>query len=180
MRGSGSACACETLETDLSLDEAHAILEPFFLSVRDLFLAAGLTKIKQTKFVVAHGLHDTARHFAACDESGLTILAAPELAELGTPLALGILAHECGHATDFLYPGEFALGGERVLRRVRDDVSEGQWVRWARSWRDRDDDVVEITADKIAEGVWGSPIGYAGPCKLQNFRTGEARPVGLR
>ena len=177
MRGSAS---CPELSTELSLDEAHSILEPYFLSVRDVFLEEGLTALKRVRFHVEQGLHDTPRHFAACSGDGRNIYAAPELAELPYEFTIAILAHECGHASDFLYPGEFALGSERVLRRLRSDVSEKQWVRWQRSWEVRTDDVVEITADKIAELVWGKPIGYRGPCMLQSFSGGVPRPVGLR
>jgi len=172
--------ACPTLETDLSLDEAHGILAPFFEEVRSDFLKHGFLLVKEVKFFVAPEMHDTPRHFAACSENGKKILVAPELAELDYAFVIGIMAHEFGHATDFLYPGEFFLGRDGTERRRRDDVSEGQWIRWTKTWENRPYDVVEKTADGIAEKVWGSPIGYAGPCKLQNFRTGEARPQGLR
>ena len=171
--------ACPELETTVSLDEAHGILLPFFEEVRALF-SAHFPLLKRVDFYVAHGLHDSARHFAACSANGKEILCAPEMVELPHPLVTGILAHECGHAVDFLYPGEFALGRGGVIRRDRKAVTDGQWTRWQKAWEARNDDVVEQTADGIAEKVWDEPIRYAGPCKLQNFRAGEARPQGLR
>ena len=172
--------ACPKLATELTLDEAYGILLPFFAVARERFIAAGFTLLRKVEFFVAPEIHDSPRHFAACAETGKKILCAPELIELPSPYVVGILFHECGHAADFLYPGEFALGRSGVIRRQRDAVSEGQWVRWQKSWSTRDADVVEQTADRIAESVHGEPIGYAGPCLLQNFRTGEARPQGLR
>jgi len=171
--------ACPELDP-VMLDEAYGILLPFFEVVREAFVQAGFPLVKQVTFYVAPEIHDTPRHFAACAETGKKVLCAPELVELPHPYVTGILYHECGHAVDFLYPGEFALGKGGVLRRRRDDVTDGQWLRWQKAWTSRDADVVEQTADGIAEIVKGEPIGYAGPCLLQNFRTGEARPQGLR
>ena len=172
--------ACPELVTGLSLDEAHAVLEPFFLAARALFLERGLELCRRTRFFVADDMHDTPRHFAGCSADGREIVVAPELAELPYEFVVGILAHEFGHAADFLYPGEFALGRGGVVRRRRQDVDETQWLRWQRTWDARDPDVIEVTADSIAELVWGQPIRYTGPCQLQNFRIGEARPHGLR
>lgn len=172
--------ACPKLETTVSLDEAYEILHPLFEEICKHFVAEGFLLVKKVGFYVAPAIHDTPRHFAACAETGKKILCAPELVELPHPFVTGILYHECGHAVDFLYPGEFALGKGGVIRRRRDDVSETQWLRWQKTWGARDADVVEKTADGIAEIVKGESIGYAGPCMLQNFRTGEARPQGLR
>ena len=172
--------ACPVLETSLTLDEAHGVLIGFFEAMRSDFLKSGLLLVKKVEFFVAPEMHDTERHFAACSENGKKILCAPELAELDYSFVIGIMAHEFGHATDFLYPVEFFLGKEGVERRSRASESETQWIRWTKTWEKRSYDVVEKTADGIAEKVLGMPIGYAGPCKLQNFRTGEARPQGLR
>jgi len=171
--------ACPKLDTDVTLDEAHGILLPFFDSVRKEYVEE-FPLVRKVELYVARDAHDTPRHFAGCSETGKKIVVAPEMVELPYPFVLGILAHELGHAVDFLYPGEFVLGREGVIRRERAAVTDGQWTRWFKAWERRDDDVVEQTADQIAERVWGMPIGYAGPCKLQNFRTGEARPQGLR
>jgi len=71
--------------------------------------------------------------------------------------------------------------GEPARRRTREQTADdAQWERWLRAWQTRDDDVVELTADAIAHHVVGARIGYVGPCLLQCFDRGEARPVGLR
>jgi hypothetical protein len=176
-----SSSSCAELTTELDLDEALAILEPYFFSIREKFVEAGLGKCRKTMLYVAPEVHDTPRHFAACRTDGLVVLAAPEMVELPEEFVVGILAHELGHATDFLYPGEFVIGqDEKIVRRSRDAVDDRQWLRWQRGWDKRAADVVERTADLVAGAVWEKPIGYAGPCHLQNFRTGEARPQGLR
>lgn len=174
--------ACQRRETELTLAEAHSILEPFFRASKQLFVDLGLSRLSRTRFEIDSGLHDTPRHFAACTEDGRTVFAAPELADMPFEFVVGIFAHECGHAADFLYPGEFALGAGKVIRRELDGdaVSDTQRIRWMKAWEARDADVVELTADGIAEQVWGKPIGYGGPCLLQNFRSGPRRPKGLR
>jgi hypothetical protein len=171
---------CDVLITDLSLDEALHVLEPFYREIQDRFLQFGLAKVKSTSFYVAPWVHDAPRHFAACSETGREIVAAPEMSELNYDIVIAILAHELGHAADFLYPGEFVMAGDGVRRRSRDEGDDTQWVRWMRSWEKRDDDTVESTADGIASLVMGAPIGYIGPCKLQCFNRGVARPQGLR
>lgn len=169
------------LETDLSLEEAFAVLEPFYLEIRKSFVDSGYDRVKRTRLYVAPGIHDSPRHFGACRDDGCAIIVAPELAELPYPFVIGILGHELGHATDFLYPGEFTLDKDRrSSRRDMENVGDTQRARWMVTWEKRDADVVEYTADSIAEQVWGAPIGYAGPCLLQNFRVGNARPEGLR
>lgn len=170
---------CDSLTTDLSLDEALAVLEPFFDVIRERFLAHGFTRLKSTTLYVASWAHDTPRHFAACSEDGRSIIVAPEMAELPVEMASAIMSHEFGHATDFLYPGEFT-GGEAVVRRSRDEVSDKTWIKMQRTWESRDDDQIERTADGIAVAVMGIPIGYVGPCQLQCFNRGTARPQGLR
>ncbi len=174
------AATCLDLTTDVSIDEADAILEPYFSAVRERFLEAGLD-IAKTKMSVRSWAHDSARHFAACREDGSEIVLAPQLVELNQEIVVGILAHEFGHATDFLYAGEFWIGRGGVTRRTREDAgSDTQWVRSCRAWSERDEDVVERVADAIASSVMGIPIGYLGPCYLQSFTGGVRRPVGLR
>lgn len=126
-------------------------------------------------------IHDSPRHFAACTDDGLQIYAAPELADLPDNVVLAIFAHEFGHATDFLYPAEFARGRDGAYRRDFGNVSERQVRAWITGWNNRDADAIEFAADAIAELVLGMPIGYQGPCQLQCFNCGEGRrPVGLR
>jgi len=171
---------CENLTTDLSLDEALAVIDPFFEEIRDRYLARGYSKVRGTTLYVAAWAHDTPRHFAACSEDGRSIIIAPEMAELTVEIVGAILAHELGHATDFLYPGEFVLGKDSVARRARDTTTDKTWIKMQHAWQERDDDVVERTADAIAIDTMGVPIGYVGPCQLECFNRGTARPQGLR
>jgi len=173
---------CLDIATELDCDEALEILEPYFVAMREVFVGeAGLKLCRRTRLYVAPWLHDSPRHFAACRDDGLVALVAPELAELPEPTVVAIFAHELGHASDYLYPGEFALDGDgQCVRRSRDSVDESQWIRWMKAWDRRDDDLVEQMADAIAEWATGSRIGYCGPCQLQAFNRGEARPQGLR
>ena len=174
--------ACLDLATDLDCDEARRCIEPFFEELRRVFVEeAGLALAARPRLYCAPGYHDTPRHFAACRDDGLVIIVAPELAELPVGTAVAILAHELGHATDYLYPAVWALGKEgEAVRRSRDATSEVQWTRWVKAWERRDADLVEQTADALAELATGSRIGYLGPCQLQAFDRGRARPQGLR
>lgn len=181
---------CPDTTTTATLEEAKAMLEPYFLAARERFVRAGFSKVIRASFKVTGSMHDTARHFAGTRDDGLVIQVAPEMVELAEEFVVAIMAHELGHATDFLYPGEFVLGrDEELVRRRRagsvtdegeDDAEAKQWKRWLRMWKERDAYVVEKTADVIAEHVWGKPIGYQGPCLLETFEGGVPRPVGLR
>lgn len=172
---------CPAITASLGADEAFLVLEPYFLALREIYVGTGLDRLSRTQLYCAPWVHDSPRHFAACRDDGTAIVVAPELADLPEPTVIGIFGHELGHAVDFLYPAEFVLGREReVIRRARADGKDKQWARWVKSWAGRDDDVVEFTADGIAEYVTGARIGYRGPCKLQCFNRGEARPQGLR
>lgn len=174
--------ACPDTTTDLSDEEAHLILEPYFLVVQERYCDSklGLELCAQTRLRVDRKMHDTARHFAACDSTGKQILLAPEMAELPEDTVLAIIAHELGHACDFLYPGQFLLRGEDApaLRRLPDSTKH--WQRGLRDWKNRDDDVVELTADAIAHYALGVRYGYRGPCLIQTFGATRLRPVGLR
>jgi len=176
--------SCPETETDLTTDEAHAIVEPYFFVVLEQFLDAGFDRLRSVQLRCRRWVHNSPRHFAACFEDGSEIVVAPELAELGYDTVCAMLAHELGHATDFCYPAEFVLQSDgSILRRAELDLDDPrvakQWRKWQRGWKERDTDTVEITADAIAEQVMGVPIGYRGPCLLQSFE-GEPRPIGLR
>lgn len=160
--------------------DAFVVLEPYFLVVQEQFVDAGFDRCARTTLVCAPWVHDSPRHFAACEETGHRIFAAPELADLPDTTVIAIFAHELGHAVDFAYPATFALGREGIQRRDFSSVSEKQVRAWMSGWNARDADAVEVTADKIAESVLGVPIGYSGPCELQSFGRGHARPQGLR
>jgi hypothetical protein len=170
--------ACEPAYTSVTRSEAHAILEPYVEEARRLFLEADLD-VSATRFAI-QDVHDSPRHFAACREDGGLIVAAPEMVELPEPTVVAILAHEFGHAVDFLHPGRYVLGREGAVSRDLETVSEEQRLRWLRAWQQRDNYVVEATADAIASAIYGAPIGYQGPCLLQSFRGGVPRPHHLR
>lgn len=174
--------SCPDTTTELSAGDALLVIEPYFIANQEIFEAAGFERVCRTRLYCAPWVHDSPRHFAACREDGLAVIVAPELAEKDERMVLAILAHELGHATDYLYPGEFVLGpGRKARRRVQAEFGDDQrWIRWLKSWEDRDDDTVEFVADAIAELATGMPIGYVGPCKLQSFARGQARPQGLR
>lgn len=173
--------SCPEITTDLSVDDAFLVLEPYFTAMQEVFLEAGLTHVERTKLYCAPWAHDTPRHFGACRDDGLAIIVAPELAELPEPTVVAIFGHELGHAVDYLYPAEFVRGRDQLMqRRARSDGEDLQWARWVKAWAARDADVVEQTADGIAEFVTGARIGYLGPCQLQCFNRGQARPQGLR
>ena len=173
--------SCPDLVTDLTLDEALAVLEPYFDAVKDRYLDQGFERVSRTRLYCAPWVRDSPRHFAACREDGRAIIAAPELAELSQEIVVAIKAHELGHAVDFLYPGEFWLGRDGGIRRQNlDEVDDTQRARVLRAWESRDAHLVEVTADRIAEHVMGEPIGYVGPCSLQCFSRGKARPQSLR
>lgn len=174
---------CDDLTTDLSPDDAYLILEPYFVAMREKYCAEGLDRCSVTQLYVAPWIHDQPRHFAACEDTGKKIIVSPEMAELPEPIVVAIFGHELGHATDFLYPGEFVLGHDDApaQRRLRENTNDdAQWERWMRAWQKRDDDVVEFTADAIAHLICGERVGYVGPCLLQCFSLGEMRPIGLR
>lgn len=172
--------ACPDTTTDLSDEEAHLILEPYFIAVQERYCGEGLSLCANTRLRVDRKMHDTARHFAACDSSGKQILLAPEAAELAEETLLAIIAHEFGHAADFLYPGQFLLRGDDEPAMRRPPESSRHWQRGLRDWKKRDDDVVELTADAIAHLVHGVRYGYRGPCLIQTFGATRLRPVGLR
>jgi hypothetical protein len=179
-----SKCAdkgCPDTTTSVTPDEALLILEPYFLVMQEVFVEAGLADASRVKLYVAPSMHDTARHFAGTRDDGLVMMLAPEMVELPENTVAAIMAHEFGHAVDFLYPGEFVLGPNRVAaKRDRASFTDEQWIKWIKDWEKRDDDVIEFVADAVAELVTGRRIGYVGPCKLQAFDRGKARPQGLR
>jgi hypothetical protein len=185
--------ACEPVESSLTCDQAIVVVEPYFLAVQEIFIAhemaeRGSSKMRKTRIECSIDAHDTARHFAGCDDTGRLIVVAPELVELPEETVLGILAHEFGHAMDFAYPGEFAIDHDGALVRatavmaLAANDARGAQARSARmrQWQDRDEDTVERTADVIAGFVTGHHIGYTGPCRLQTLDRGQDRPAGLR
>ncbi|MES2403749.1 MAG: hypothetical protein V4567_05335 [Pseudomonadota bacterium] len=178
---SGVICVPGSNLPPLDPQEAYVVLEPYFEVIREDYMKQGFIKCKRTRLFIAPAMHDSPRHFGACKDDGSAILLAPELADVPDTVMLAIMAHEFGHATDFLYPGEFVLDhGGPAARRPKSDIDPKQWSKWLKAWHQRDDDVVELTADAIAERVMGVPYGYQGPCLIQSFDAVRARPMGLR
>jgi hypothetical protein len=173
---------CPDIETDLDCQEALLVLEPFFLEIQDIFVReARLTRCARTELYCAPWVHDSPRHFAACRDDGRVIVVAPEMAELPVESVVGIMSHEFGHAADYLYPAQFTLDSDhKAARRQRREFGDTQWIRLSKAWSRRDEDLVELTADAVAELATGNRIGYLGPCQLQAFDRGKARPQGLR
>jgi hypothetical protein len=183
---------------------AAAVIEPHFDAVRDVYAGfepepgKRLTTLKRTRFVVEPGVHDSERHYAMCRDDGLLIKVAPEAAQLDLETLTAVLAHEFGHAADFAYPGRWVPSrGKRAIWIGEggcwhyDQHGNAEWRpqkgndgrrvrKWQSLWHERDDDQVEWSADSIAYTVTGLKIQYCGPCLLQCFGAGAARPAGLR
>lgn len=188
---------CQEIETSLSVDKAHVILEPYFVASGEIFeewdkrTHGRGAKLKAIRLEIAPWAHDSPRHFAATTEDGHSIIAAPEMAELPEETILAIFSHELGHALDFLYPAHFfwvddklehgGIPEEIELEQLQSDkrIRQALYARVKR-WQARDADEVELSADAIAELVTGKYIGYQGPCMLQSFDRGSRRPRGLR
>ena len=175
---------------DLTPAQMRATLRDAFETIRGLYLRAGADKVSVTKLKVEDWVRDKPRHFAACRTDGSTILLSSELALLPSKNMGAIIAHEFGHAMDYLYPGCFLLTRQGTLdvrasgRRSNQGIPKERYAYW----ENRSDDAVEATADAIAERVLGVKIGYCGPCNLQTLLIGAAdergctrpRPTGLR
>lgn len=172
----------------LSVEEAHVILEPYFLAARDLFTsfceAKGLgDAVSRTRFECRTDVHDTERHFAGATTDGKLIVLAVEMPDLPEDTVAAIVAHEFGHIVDHLYPGQFQLIDEElVLLADPAGDARAEYVRSARyrQWSARDYHSVELAADRIAEQAIGSRIGYSGKCMLQGLNRGVPRPRNLR
>lgn len=175
----GNAECCR-YETDLTDEEALVVLIPYYDLLIDSFVAAGFPEVEEVELGIDRKMNSTPRHFAGCYTDGSLISVSPDMADLPTELILGILAHELGHAVDFLNPARFYMGKDGLTERLRDRVSDKQWRQLMRGWKERDDDVVEFSADAIAEMATGKRIGYVGSCMLQALGRGQPRPRGLR
>ncbi len=165
------------------LRQAHALLKPYVEAIRATYIERGLVKVGATRWRVTPEAHDGGRHFAMCRTDGTEIQLAPEMILLPTATARGIIAHEFGHAADYLYPAQFLPGPGGRLYPVRAGQRSNDGVPAARynAWVRRNYDEIERTADGIAEGVLGERIGYAGPCQLETLGAGvRPRPRGLR
>lgn len=203
---------CQELSVDLPLEVVEDQLLPFFDAVRDRYLAYELPrnggrflKLKALRFMISADAHDKPRHFAACRDDGKLLIFAPEILALPEETAVAIIAHEVGHAVDFLYPGgwswplqeagpvtwvgttpfeqalawRMAFGKPKARSRSGAD-DDNPAANWARAWDHRTEDQVEWAADGIAWAITGRRPLYGGPCMLQRFSEGVPRPAGLR
>jgi hypothetical protein len=157
------------------VEVAAQVILPVYDAVRDVF-ADEVPRVGSTKLVVTNEVRDSERHYAGCREDGSQILVAPEAANLSGEQLVAILAHELGHAADFLYPACWRFRG-----RAPAEFKEPKRKKLAalRSWHARSDDEVELMADAIAWAITGQKITYCGPCLVQCF-SGIERPRGLR
>jgi len=188
---------CPTPQTNLDLQTARAIIEPYFIAAQESFCeyaraAHGSGKRVKAVRLECHPWRKLVddmgfgiRNFAATSEDARIIVIAPEIIELPPETVAAIVAHEFGHVLDFAYPADYAVAGDELLRwrgqiPENDPRAEQARVARTRQWERRESDIVERTADKIASHVVGKPIMYSGPCCLQTFDRGIRRPGGLR
>lgn len=187
---------CPLPYTDVDVDEARELLEPYWAAALERFLAYEEAKLGTSKLSKVRLLIETwgkmqelegfrSRNFAATRDDGSRVVLVTELVELPPDTVAAIIAHELGHALDFLHPGTFfSADGELVVHAGGEpDDKRGNQARIARSkqWAARSRDEEESVADLVAEQALGSPIGYAGPCTLQTFVSHTPRrPEGLR
>ena len=166
--------------SDFDEEVAAAVLEPHFDAVRDSFIDFGLDKLKRTRLIIEPGVYDGDRHYARCRDDGLRVELAPEAAQLPWMQLVAIISHEFGHAADFAYPSQWVTPLKAGKAEWIGDRQDKVANRHRRLWNERTDDQVERAADSIAEAVTGMKIQYCGPCMLQCFSGGRARPAGLR
>jgi hypothetical protein len=193
----GCGLVCLEPRTNLDLQTARAIVEPYFIALQEQFTAYareahGSGRRLRAVRLECHPWRELkqdlgfqSRNFAATSEDGRVMVVAPEIVELPPETVSAIVAHEFGHVLDFIYPADYALAGDELLRWRPvgpEDDPRAEQVRIARTrqWERRDSDLVERTADEIASHVVGQPIRYAGPCLLQTFDRGVRRPNSLR
>jgi hypothetical protein len=166
---------------------AAVIIAPSFNAVLDVYCEAhrklkGSRDMSAVELQVNEDMHDTERHFAACYTTGKRIDIAPEGADLPLDTLTAILAHELGHASDFLHPGRWEfVSRDKPAKWVDSDAATSENLKGLqRRWMKRSDDEIEWCADAIAYAVTGRRVGYCGPCLLQCFDSGVLRPTGLR
>ncbi len=167
-----------------------SVLAPHFCAVQDVVAAHEvepgfcLEKAKKVRFVIDPEIHDKPRHFAATRDDGVLMLFAPQIIDLPFDTLVAILAHEFGHALDFLYPGRWysrSDGPGEAFWIAERDMDTKAFRSWRKVWETRRRDHVEWAADGIALSVTGKEITYSGNCLLQTFSgIGSDRPKGLR
>jgi hypothetical protein len=171
-----------------AVELAASVVQPHFDAVRDVFLehtpAPGETlgMLARTRFEIDTEIHDSRRHFAATRDDGLLMMFAPGIVDLDLETLAAILAHEFGHATDFLYPARWLtpMDGPGKAAWIPVGTPPKLSARWSKLWKDRTRDQVEWAADGIGEAVTGKPIRYCGNLLLQCFTGTKERPRWLR
>lgn len=188
-----------------SWEVAATILAPYFDVTRAAFAefvphgaSAPLSKLRRTKFRISDEVRDTERHFAGTTEDGMLIVLSPAIIDLGPESASAIIAHEFGHAADFMYPSDFfpPERGSGAARWLGDEADCKQLRAWRQHWNERTEmarltaktpeienakDQVEWAADSIAESVVGRAIRYCGDCMVQCWNPrAPRRPALLR
>ena len=186
---------CERPEAVVDCEAALAVLHSYFKAAQEEFGKFERDRLggkRSARVILECAPWDElpedwgVRNYAATSEDGRTILVAPELVELPPDSVAAIMAHEFGHALDYLYPGRLLVARGELLsfEDARGGDEQGDQARLARmlQWKriHEDRDAVENTADQIASAVLGREIRYAGPCLLQTFARAAARPKGLR
>lgn len=172
---------------------AAAIILPHWEAVRDVFSAfvpgddASLSKVNRIKFTVDSSFHDSPRHFAATTDDGLEMFFAPHIVDLDEEFFVAIIAHEFGHALDFLYPARWIMPPAQGRAVWIEDPHSYEARKWNKLWHTRSRDQIEWAADGIVWAVTGKRILYGAggcpedsECTIQRFKNGFARPKGLR
>lgn len=192
--------SCVGPSVGLTDDEALVVAEPYFRELQRVFKRAGLRRVEKARLIIDPSMHDADRHFAGASTDGREVRIAPVIASLPEDNLVAILAHELGHIADYAYPCRFQLvdggliewdhpdwkrGAEDVDPDAARSPAEARKARTAHArrlqWESRESDVVERTADAVAEMATGRAVYYAGPCDLQSFAGGvRPRPPGLR
>lgn len=122
------------------------ILAPYFEGTRSTFASfvpapgsAPLSRLARTRFRVSDEVADTSRHYAGTTEDGLWIVLAPSIIDLGPESASAIIAHEFGHAADFLYPADFLppSRGSGRARWLGDEPDSKELRAWRAYWSQR-------------------------------------------
>ena len=191
MKRSALGQTCEDAPFTLTDEEALLVLEPYFEAVRERYLESGLRRASDVRLHLSEWAHDSPRHFGMTTSDGKLVTVAPHLAGMPEDTVVAIMAHEFGHACDFLSPSRYQLRDRALVEWATRDWSEGRVsgaeedpkaaYNRSKQWESREDDEVERTADAIAERVMQRPIYYAGPCMVQSLAGGiRPRPAGLR
>jgi hypothetical protein len=155
------------------LEHAGKLIGQTLRGLTAQMIAAGLPRLAQAHWRLDRSRRDGVRHFASCRIDGRDILVHALIVTLPEPQMQGILAHELGHAADYLYPAALRCSGGALHRRAPTPAHLAAWFA-------RSADRIERDADHIARAALGIRLGYTGPCLLQTVGEGPPRPANLR